>query len=218
VVGARLDVVDVTGPVSRVRSAGGVRVHPPMPGVAAVDVGGCRAVPVADAIAQVAVRHAREPVVVAADAALHRQLASRAELVAALERAGHQDSVRRAARWLELADAAAESVGETRTRLLLRDLGHDVRSQVRIADDEGKLVGRVDLLVEGRVVVEFDGIVKYEGADGRAALVAEKRREDRLRALGFEVVRLTWADLERPEVVDRLIRSALDRAAGRRSA
>ena len=58
-------------------------------------------------------------------------------------------------------------------------------------------------------------MVKYEGADGRAALAAEKRREDRLRALGFEVVRLTWADLDHPEVVDRLVRSALDRAAGR---
>ena len=103
------------------------------------------------------------------------------------------------------------------TRLLLRDLGYAVRSQVRIADDGGHLVGRVDLLVEGRVVVEFDGMVKYEGADGRAALAAEKHREDRLRALGFEVVRLTWADLDRPEVVDRLIRSALGRAARGRS-
>ena len=84
-----------------------------------------------------------------------------------------------------------------------------------MADDEGYVVGRVDLLVEGRVIVEFDGMVKYEGADGRAALAAEKRREDRLRALGFEVVRLTWADLDHPEVVDRLVRAALDRAAGR---
>jgi predicted transcriptional regulator of viral defense system len=215
VVGAPLDVVDVTGPVSRVRLASGVRVHPPMVGVGEVDLDGCRALPVADAIAQVAVRHTREATVVAADAALQRRLTCRPELVAALERAADEPAVRRAARWLEMADASAESVGETRTRLLLRDLGYAVRSQVRVADDEGYVVGRVDLLVEGQVIVEFDGMVKYEGADGRAALAAEKRREDRLRALGFEVVRLTWAALDRPEVVDRLVRSALDRAARR---
>lgn len=40
--------------------------------------------------------------------------------------------------------------------------------------------------------------MKYSGADGRQALVAEKRREDRLRDLGFQVVRVTWAELDRP--------------------
>jgi acyl dehydratase len=47
------------------------------------------------------------------------------------------------------------------------------------------LVGRVDLLVGARVVVEFDRAVKYGGAEWRAALIAEKRREDALRVLGF---------------------------------
>ena len=88
-----------------------------------------------------------------------------------------------------------------------------VRSQVRISDDAGVVGARVDLLVGGRVVVEFDGLVKYEGADGRAALAAEKRREDWLRSLGYEVVQLTWADLERPRRVEALVRSALERAA-----
>jgi len=50
-------------------------------------------------------------------------------------------------------------------------------------------------------VVEFDGAVKYAGADGRAALVAEKLREDRLRALGYEVVRIVWSDLARPDII-----------------
>jgi hypothetical protein len=74
--------------------------------------------------------------------------------------------------------------------------------------------GRVDLLVAGCVVVEFDGLVKYAGAQGRHALAAEKVREDRLRALGYEVVRLTWPDLDRPGRVDSLVRSALQRRAG----
>ena len=100
-------------------------------------------------------------------------------------------------------------------RLLLVDLGHDVRSQVRIPDTTGAVFARVDLLVGTWVVVEFDGLVKYEGAEGRAALAAEKAREDRLRAMGYEVVRLTWADLARPHRVQALVRSALERVAAR---
>ena len=77
----------------------------------------------------------------------------------------------------------------------------------------GVVGARVDLLVGDRVVVEFDGLVKYEGAEGRAALAAEKRREDWLRSLGYEVVRLTWADLDRPRRVDAP--GALPRSSGR---
>jgi very-short-patch-repair endonuclease len=107
------------------------------------------------------------------------------------------------------ADPACESVGETRTRLLLTDHGLPVRSQVEICDEVGGLVGRVDLLVGDRVIVEFDGAVKYEGAEGRAALVAEKRREDALRALGYVVVRVTWADLASPGRLIAQIRRAM---------
>ena len=64
-------------------------------------------------------------------------------------------------------------------------------------------------------MVEFDGAVKYAGADGREALVREKRREDALRAMGYEVVRVTWADLTHPEVVVALVRRALARSAAR---
>jgi very-short-patch-repair endonuclease len=63
-------------------------------------------------------------------------------------------------------------------------------------------VARVDfLLPELGVVVEFEGARKDEGADGRDALVREKRLEDALRALDYRVVRLTWADLHHPERV-----------------
>jgi len=48
-------------------------------------------------------------------------------------------------------------------------------------------------------------------------LAAEKSREDRLRALGYEFVRLTWADLSRPATVERLMRLAVAQAAARRA-
>lgn len=53
------------------------------------------------------------------------------------------------------------------------------------------------------------------GAVIHHALVREKPCEDRLRALGFEVVRLVWADLKRPEHVRSLIEAALTRATPR---
>ncbi|NUR15498.1 MAG: hypothetical protein HOQ13_04210, partial [Dermatophilaceae bacterium] len=54
--------------------------------------------------------------------------------------------------------------------------------------------------------------VKY--AD-REVVFAEKKREDRIRTLGYEVVRLTWDDLRDPERVRRLLVAALARAARR---
>jgi very-short-patch-repair endonuclease len=72
---------------------------------------------------------------------------------------------------------------------------------------------RADFRVVGtRVLVEFDGAVKY--ADGRrATLFEEKRREDALRREGWVVVRLVWADLDDPERVRRLVLDAVARAA-----
>ena len=53
---------------------------------------------------------------------------------------------------------------------------------------------------------------KYASAED---LAAEKRRELRLRAAGYTVVRLLWSDLDRPTRVRGLVEAALqaDRAA-----
>jgi hypothetical protein len=55
-------------------------------------------------------------------------------------------------------------------------------------------------------VGEFDGLVKYgrllrPGQTPGDAVVAEKRREDRVRDEGLRVVRWTWDELETPGVV-----------------
>ena len=212
--GVPTDVVDIAGPVVRVRKPGTLRIHPVDASLEVVEVNGCRVVSTETALAQVALREGRVGLLVPADRALATGTASLDRVVELVRRlAGSPRLAGRAERWLSQADPASESVGETRARLLLLDLGHDVRSQVRIGDGEAIVRARVDLLVGARVVVEFDGLVKYEGADGRAALAAEKRREDWLRSLGYQVVRLTWDDLERPRRVDALIRSALERVA-----
>ena len=79
------------------------------------------------------------------------------------------------------------------------------------------MLARVDLLVGEGIVVEFDGAVKYAGGASGRALSEEKRREDPLRELGFEVVRVTWADLDHPDWVLARVRAALARADRRRS-
>lgn len=137
---------------------------------------------------------------VAADAALRRGLATQARMRAAAQALTGQRGITAARRAIEWCDGRHESPGETLAAQLLRSLGYSTIPQVVIARSEAP--GRIyvaDLLIEGtRVIVEFDGRGKYDDPN---ALFAEKKREDELRRLGYVVVRLTWEDLSRPDVV-----------------
>lgn len=69
---------------------------------------------------------------------------------------------------------------------------------------------------DANVIGEFDGLVKYRGTMGQPVevLIAEKRREDRLRALtGATVVRVTWRELDDRPALERSLRRALAEAA-----
>lgn len=202
---AAVDLVCAT-PRRRVRS--GLRLHPWPKGIEAGVVDGLPVLPVAVAITQLSVEWGAVPAVVCLDRALHEGRVATEAVAKAGEvlGLGRRDR-RRLEHVIERADAACESVGETRARVVLTDLGLPVRSQVDIRDTQG-FVGRVDFLIGDRVVVEFDGMVKYGGADGRRALQAEKAREDRLRAAGYVVVRLVWSDLDDPvRVLDHVRRA-----------
>ncbi len=74
--------------------------------------------------------------------------------------------------------------------------------------DEKGLIGYADVAwPDLKVIGEADGMTKY---NDRSDLVAEKLREDRLRALGWIVVRWTWAEiLNTPWVVVARIRKAM---------
>lgn len=208
-----LAVVDVVSAVRAPRVRSGLRTHP-SDGIDVEVVDGWSRVAVPVALCQVAGASGVVAGVSSMDAALHARRCTIEQVRAALAQVPehHRESADRA---LALADPACESVGETRTRILLRDLGFEVQSQ-RVIRDGPLFVGRVDFVVHGLVVVEFDGLVKYSGQDGRAALAAEKARESRIVDLGYEVVRLVWADLADPALVSRRIRAALARAARRR--
>jgi very-short-patch-repair endonuclease len=118
------------------------------------------------------------------DAAVHRGLIGCADV------ATFRESSRSRREFLTVhLDGRAESLLETITRYRLTSAGLAVESQVRIAG-----VGRVDLLVEGWLVVELDG--RDYHFDERA--FAEDRRRDRkLAALGYTVLRFTYDDVVR---------------------
>ena len=207
------DLVVLSADVEETATRSGLRVTPLRGLVARQRVEGLQVQAVADALVTTA-SFSVEGAVVAADAALRTGACSLPELEEARRRllVGLRGS-RRVRRALGAVDARSESPGESRTRLVLTALELPIESQHEVRDGWGRLVARVDFLVAGRVVVEFDGAMKYAGAEGQEALVAEKRREDRLRELGYAVIRLTWADLRRPQEIRRRVEGALRRVA-----
>lgn len=210
--GVDMDLVDVVAPVTTSKKRTGLHVHiATRAQQALIKSPAVMTVSVADACVLTAADHGFEGGVVAMDAAVKRGMATVGALSTALRGSGLRYGAQQARDAIAAVDPKCESPGETRTRLILVAHGLRVRSQVSLSDLEG-FIGRVDFLVEERVVVEFDGAVKYEGLDGKRALMDEKRREERLRDAGFRVVRVTWSD---PEAT-RVARSAHPRPPGRR--
>jgi very-short-patch-repair endonuclease len=161
----------------------------------------------------VALDHGIEQGVVCADDGLRQRQFSLDALSAAVGSVTNWPGAHRARSMAQLASAERESVGESRCGVAMAVAGIRACPQVEVRDASGHLVARVDWLVEGTmVVVEFDGKVKFASGDPEV-LWAEKRREDALRRLGYTVVRITWADLERPGAVAAKVRVAMRQAA-----
>ncbi len=193
-----------------------LHVHATLPATAVVDVRGTPVVTAAVGVVQAAASAGVRAGIVAADAAM-RSGVTHDELATALDIGRLGRGRRAAARVVSLADGRSESPGESWARLVMAEVGLPAPElQGLVHDESGAIVARVDFLFRAeRVVVEFDGAVKYGGpaAQGQLALVAEKRREDTIRRLGYVVVRLTWADLANPERVAGLVRAAIRLAA-----
>jgi hypothetical protein len=210
----KADVVHLTltGP-GFPRTLRGLRVHPGLPDTVARQRGDSRVVHPAIAVVQSAALAGVKAGVAAADAALYAGQVTKDDLELALRVARLGPGRRDARIAVDLGDPRTESPGESWARVLFLSLGLPlVDPQVEIRDGRGRFVGRVDFLFRAqRTIVEFDGLVKYGGAGARQALIDEKRREDALRSLGYQVVRLTWRDLHDPGQVDRLIKQAFAR-------
>ncbi|WP_051683824.1 hypothetical protein [Blastococcus sp. URHD0036] len=162
-----------------------------------------------------------ESAVVVADAALSRKQTTSELLQRALAEMGPVHRARRAARVVSFADGRSESVGESRSRVLIHRLGLPAPDlQTPVYGARGEFLGRCDFSwEEERTVAEFDGRVKYgrllrPGQDPGDAVFDEKQREDAIRDAGREVARWIWSDLGAPRAVGDRLRRAF--ARGRR--
>lgn len=144
--------------------------------------------------------------VVAVDMALHSALVELDELEAYVLAHGSAKGVARARRVVELAEPRTESPMESRLRILLVLAGLPrPAAQVELSDERGRFLGRADLYYgSGRLAIEYDGEAHRE------RLVADNRRQNRLLAAGYRLLRFTAADVyNRPNAVVKQVRSAL---------
>ncbi|MCQ9162711.1 hypothetical protein [Arthrobacter sp. STN4] len=147
--------------------------------------------------------------VVIGDHALRR--GARLEAMWAMLAAGTgRRGVRRAAKVLRALDRRSESPGESRTRLIIAAMDipqPELQLELRV---DGHLYRPDFAWREQKVIVEFDGDVKYfDFGPTREVQLEERKREKRLMEAGWRFVRLEWRDLSRPADVRRRILAAL---------
>jgi hypothetical protein len=218
--GIRLDRVHILR-APPARGTGSARLHlhvAKVPEGHVVLVEGVLATSVTRTVVDVARTAPFESAVVMADKALWNGGTSREELEECLGLMGSVPGTRRASRVIAFADPLSESVGESRSRVLMHRLRMPRPDlQVRVLRRDGSLIGRCDFGWEDRRTLgEFDGRVKYgrllrPGQAPGDVVFEEKRREDELRDHRWQVARWTWDDLDHPRAVEQRIRRSFAR-------
>lgn len=157
--------------------------------------------PVDIAVASAANCLAAEDVIVVLDSMLNKRMLDMADVrtILAGSRFAHLDLGERC-------DGASQSGTETMVRLRLRARGIQLRTQVDIAG-----VGRVDLLVGDRLIIEADSREHH-----LSSYQADRTRDRVATGLGYLVIRLTYEDVvHRWDVVIDDILSVVRRRAHR---
>lgn len=191
-----------TGPGSS-RSRPPVKLHAALPGLAPSD-----RVPVAHAVIQSGLEYQPLTALAAADAALHAGRMSLDDLAAALHLFAGCTGIGPVRAILAEADARIESPGESILGHRVRSLGWDLEPQFEVPTDLGTKAA--DFRVKGtRLLLEFDGAIKYQGDDGSDAVFQEKRREDAIRRRRWLVERFVWSELDDAALIDARIRAAV---------
>src|SRR5713101_6549147 len=149
-----------------------------------------RGLPTTSALRTVVDLGGRDPLtegVVAADLFLHAGLVTIAELRTHVAEHPGVKGIARVRRVVELAQPKAESAMETRLRMLLVLAGlPPPEAQVSIHDDQGRFLGRPDLLYR------LHGLaIEYDGGNHRDRLVDDNRRQNGLIGAGLRLLRFT---------------------------
>lgn len=191
------------------RSTAGLVRHGTSLNFDAVEVGSLRATSLARTVVDVA-RVAPFMVGVAmADAALAglrdtrnrwiRHPVTKHELQATAEALGHAMGIVRCRAVIDFADGKSESAGESLSRVGIMQLGFPAPVLQQHFDDHLGSMWTDFWWPEFNLAGEFDGHGKYlrddylQGRSTAQAVIDEKAREDRLRALGPMVTRWDWA-------------------------
>ncbi|WP_431843446.1 type IV toxin-antitoxin system AbiEi family antitoxin domain-containing protein [Calidifontibacter indicus] len=206
IIGAWPDRVHISTTSGSRSSQGALQVHRISDECATQRIGGLLVTTSAQTVVDLARSRDLRSGLATADAALHRGVlrsAELAELTAGLAPGCRGGAIARLV--AALADGRSESVLESLSRAVMFEQGFPrPELQVRLVDSDGEF-GRADFGWPG-LIGECDGALKYGMAlsdgDPSAAVVREKRREDRIR-LFSEVVRWGWMDAFR---VDPLVR------------
>jgi hypothetical protein len=155
--------------------------------------------------------------VVALDHGLREHLFTRETLESRHREAAGRRGACRAGRAIRLADARAESAGESLSRVVIHEARlHPPMLQQSFHGEKGR-PARVDFWwPEVGIIGEFDGLTKYlhaerwSGSSAAEVVTREKLREDWLRSIpevrGF--VRWTWDDAVRPGTLASKLRAA----------
>ena len=210
--------------LTRHRRGGGrtrrwVQVHGvPLPESDIVDVGGFRVTSLARTVVDLGCRLPLAQAVAAGDVASTR--IDPAEVVEILRQQAGRTGVGQARRAAALFDARSESPGEWFSRVVFHLARLPAAElQYNVLTPDGRFVGRSDFgWPDFGVLGEFDGKQKYRellrkpGQTAEDVLIDEKRREDKLRALGWIVIRWMWYDLtHHPEALIAQLRQAFAR-------
>lgn len=197
------------------RSTSTLHRHRRTPAFAIGLLAGCPCVSLGEALLTAAGVLTHEALVCVLDAALHRGLLTPQALEALLatsSRRRHTGSLRRA---VALADGRAESPAETLCRLLLLPHLPGLVPQVRVRDESGRLIARLDLGDENLLLaVEADGRAGHEGEQMAAK---DRQRDVRTEDVGWRTERCTWFELRRrqQQLLRRVLRAADKQRAAR---
>ncbi len=209
--------------LTRNRHGGGrtrrwVQVHGlSLPSSDVVELGCFRATGLARTVVDLGCSLPLTQAVAAGDVALTR--VDRAEIIRVVAGQAGRTGIGTARRAVALLDSRSESPGESFSRVIF----HLARlpapePQFFVFTPDGRFVARSDFgWPDFGVLGEFDGKAKYgellrrPGQSAEEVLIAEKRREDRLRELGWVVIRWMWHDLIRPEELIGRLRTAFAR-------
>ena len=153
--------------------------------------------------------------VVVADSALRSKQASKAELLSVVKECVRWPGIGQARLVVEFSDGRSESALESISRVAFRDQGLPAPElQAWVGGAAEGVIGRADFLWrQYRTIGEADGALKYKDT---ARAISQLRRDELLRAAGFQVVHFTWHQiLDTPAQVAASLREAFRRGVAR---